>query len=93
MLLGKANLLHHDLYELPPPSAYNEGRVALVVDAAHAMTPNLGQGACQHESRNGGCRRFASTRTGFFRSGMPQARVAALDVWITVEQGPTWADS
>lgn len=44
----RESVLHHDVFELLDPLPnYVSGRTALLGDAAHAMTSDLGQGACQ----------------------------------------------
>lgn len=42
-----AAILYNDIYDLPPMPTWTHRRVTLLGDAAHATTPNLGQGGCQ----------------------------------------------
>jgi 2-polyprenyl-6-methoxyphenol hydroxylase-like FAD-dependent oxidoreductase len=47
LLASTDSVLQNDIYDLPTPlTPFVQGRVVLLGDAAHAMTPNLGRGAC-----------------------------------------------
>lgn len=49
-VIGRTNrgdILHHDLYDLKPIKRFAFDNLVLLGDAAHATTPNMGQGACQ----------------------------------------------
>lgn len=39
-------ILYNDLCDLAPMQRWSAGRITLLGDAAHATTPNMGQGAC-----------------------------------------------
>lgn len=43
----KESLLLNDIIDLQPINQWSKSKIALVGDAAHATTPNMGQGACQ----------------------------------------------
>ncbi|MBO0906997.1 FAD-dependent monooxygenase [Arthrobacter sunyaminii] len=49
-VLGKLDgspIDYRELFDVPPLRSYVSGNVALLGDAAHAMAPNLGRGACE----------------------------------------------
>lgn len=46
-LTKNEDLVHGDIIDLDPINRFAFGNIVLIGDAAHATTPNLGQGACQ----------------------------------------------
>lgn len=46
-LTPEADILRHDVIDRKPSTTWGRGLVTLLGDAAHPMTPNMGQGACQ----------------------------------------------
>lgn len=46
-LTDPSKILWNDIIDFPPVKHFAFGRVLLLGDAAHATTPNMGQGACQ----------------------------------------------
>lgn len=45
-LSNEREIIQTDIFDLKPLTSWTFGRVVLIGDAAHATTPNLGQGAC-----------------------------------------------
>jgi 2-polyprenyl-6-methoxyphenol hydroxylase-like FAD-dependent oxidoreductase len=43
----ESQIIRNDIWDFAPIPSWHEGRVVLVGDAAHATTPNMGQGGCQ----------------------------------------------
>lgn len=43
----KQQIIFSDIIDLKPLHGWQKGKVCLIGDAAHATTPNIGQGACQ----------------------------------------------
>lgn len=43
----ESKIIRNDIWDFAPISSWHKGRVVLIGDAAHATTPNMGQGGCQ----------------------------------------------
>jgi len=47
LIEASGTILRNDIYDRDPLPAWSKGRATLLGDAAHPMSPNLGQGGCQ----------------------------------------------
>jgi 2-polyprenyl-6-methoxyphenol hydroxylase-like FAD-dependent oxidoreductase len=76
------SVLRNDVYYLASPlPAMHLGKVALLGDAAHAMTPNLGQGGCQAIEDAVVLAHFAGRRDGL--AGYTAARLKRTTAMVT----------
>jgi 2-polyprenyl-6-methoxyphenol hydroxylase-like FAD-dependent oxidoreductase len=44
---SKANIIFNDIIDIKPMNHWSTENLCLIGDAAHATTPNMGQGGCQ----------------------------------------------
>ena len=78
-----AEILQTDLYDRDPLPRWSTARVTLLGDAAHPMTPDLGQGAAQaieDAVAIGGCLRAATSVASALRAYEEGRREAAYEV-------------
>jgi 2-polyprenyl-6-methoxyphenol hydroxylase-like FAD-dependent oxidoreductase len=81
-------IIRTDLYDLSPLKRWWQGKVVLLGDAAHAMTPNLGQGGAQAmedafvlADKLASCRSLSEAFREYERLRMPRVRLVVHTAW------------
>jgi 2-polyprenyl-6-methoxyphenol hydroxylase-like FAD-dependent oxidoreductase len=81
-------IIRTDLYDFAPIGRWSSGRVVLLGDAAHAMTPNLGQGGAQAvedayvlADRLAGCATVDEALREYERLRLPKVRWVVNTAW------------